>query len=203
MGGMISQTMAILHPSRILSLTSIMSTTGQLNLADGDLSITLKLLKKPANTEEARITNSVAVLTAISRPCPPGTDLKQYVTDSIRRSFHPVGAGRQINAILAQEDRRDKLKLLTMPCAVIHGRDDRLVKLEHGLATKAAIDAGSTNEDNKCNLVVVDGMAHYLNREFYGVITGAILENVNRVKGWKSDREEAAVGVEDVGVKLE
>ena len=201
MGGMISQTMAILHPSRILSLTSIMSTTGQLNLPDGDLTITLKLLKKPANNETARIKNSVNVLTTISHPCPPGDDLEDYVRESIRRSFHPVGAGRQINAILAQKDRRKSLNQLSMPCCVIHGREDRLVKLEHGLATKAAIDVGATSEENKCRLLVVDGMAHYLNKEFYGVISNAILENAGRVKGWKSDKEEA-LRVEDVGVKL-
>ncbi|GMH98907.1 hypothetical protein TrST_g6875 [Triparma strigata] len=159
MGGMIAQTMAIMDPNRVLSLCSIMSTTGARNLPDGETKVRLMLLKKPGPTHEDRVKRTIEVITMISSPQEPSDDLPGYAERVISRSYHPEGATRQMNAIIAQEDRTEQLGKLKMPCVVIHGRGDRLVPVAHGEATAAAIggDVG---------LVIIDNMGHVVVQKF-------------------------------------
>ena len=80
---------------------------------------------------------------------------------------------RQLNAILAQPDRTEALARLTMPVLVVHGSGDRLVKLEHGLATARAVGEDAT-------MKVVEGMGHVIVERFYGVVVEAIRANTER-----------------------
>jgi pimeloyl-ACP methyl ester carboxylesterase len=178
MGGMISQTFAINHSEKCLSLCSISSTTGQRGLEKADFQVTRLLLKKPKPTHEARIAMSINVLTAISHPASPNSDLPAYCSSSLKRSYHPVGASRQLNAIMAQKDRSFALGLLktkhpTMSCAVIHGDGDRLVKLAHGEATAAAIGGNVMYRPIK-------GLGHVITEVFNEQVVGIIAANCAR-----------------------
>lgn len=190
MGGMIAQTMALSQPSRVLSLCSIMSTPGARNLPEGDLKIRLMLLRKPAPTFESRKASVIAAMNAISHPAVPAPGpLDEYCAEVVNRSYHPVGAARQICAILAQPDRTHLLAELSMPALVLHGRGDRLVKLACGEATAAAIGGDVIFH-------IVDGMGHALNEQFYDEIVTAIVGNCERV-------EKGGGGVREGEVKVQ
>jgi len=94
---------------------------------------------------------------------------------------------RQINAIMAQDDRTAALGALKMPCLVLHGRGDRLVPVACGEATAAAIGGD-------VRLHILEGMGHSLPKEFYGEIVAAIAENVEREKG-RTDLREVEVSL--------
>jgi pimeloyl-ACP methyl ester carboxylesterase len=156
MGGMIGQTMAISHPDRVLSLCSIMSTTGSRNLPEGDLAVRLGIMKKPENdSHEARVKDGMRKIRMIAAPGQVGDDLEEYVDKVMKRSYHPVGAMRQINAIMVQADRTEALREIAMPSLIVHGRGDKLVKLACGEATAAAIGGD-------VRLLIVEGMGHVI-----------------------------------------
>ena len=190
MGGMIAQTMALSQPSRVLSLCSMMSTTGARNLPEGDLKIQLMLLRKPAPTFESRKASAIANIVAISHPAVPAPGpLEQYCGEALKRSYHPVGAARQICAILAQPDRTPLLADLSMPALVLHGRGDRLVKLACGEATAAAIGGDVIFH-------IVEGMGHSLNKLFYDEMVTAIVANCERVGKGRGGVREGDVKVQ-------
>ncbi|GMH95430.1 hypothetical protein TL16_g13156 [Triparma laevis f. inornata] len=193
MGGMIAQTMAIMDPDRVLSLCSIMSTTGARNLPDGETKVRMMLLKKPGPTHEDRVNRTIDAITMISSPQLPSADLASYAERVITRSYHPEGATRQMNAIIAQADRSKDLGGLKMPCVVIHGRGDRLVPVAHGEATAAAIggDVG---------LVIVDNMGHVVVQRFNETVISAIVWNAGRGMGRGSGE---GLDISDLDLSLE
>lgn len=139
MGGMIVQTMAIEHPDRVASLTSIMSTTGSptVGQAEGD---TLMQLMAPVPAErEAAIERSVKVSEAISGPLFDEARARAIAEFHHDRSFHPVGVAHQMAAIVASGDRTDRLRELDVAAVVIHGEVDPLVTISGGEATAEAI----------------------------------------------------------------
>jgi len=172
MGGMIAQLVAASWPDRVLSLTSIMSTTGNPRL--------------PRPGREA--------MKALTMPVPPGGGVEDYVrighyrSDAIgspgypadperrarrlaaeyHRSFHPSGGPRQYAAILADGDRRRRLRRVTSPTLVIHGEDDPLVTVHGGRDTAASI-AGA-------RLLTYPGMGHDLPLALIDPMTDAIAE---------------------------
>mmetsp|Transcript_24538 Transcript_24538/g.48765 ORF Transcript_24538/g.48765 Transcript_24538/m.48765 type:complete len:314 (-) Transcript_24538:9-950(-) len=176
MGGMIAQTMALSRPERVLSLTSIMSTTGALDLPEGELSVRLQLLKRPRPNFEDRVQHVINTLTMIAHPQSLSPSIRDYAERVIRRCFYPEGVGRQLNAIISQPDRSSSLGSLTMPVLVVHGSGDRLVPLEHGLATARAVGAGAV-------MKTVEGMGHVIVERFYEEVVEAIRDNAERAKG--------------------
>jgi pimeloyl-ACP methyl ester carboxylesterase len=138
MGGMIAQLVAANHPERTLSLTSIMSTTGNPALPPSTPEAMQALTARlPADASiEAMIDNSVKTLTVIGSPA------------------HDYGAPEERAAIIANGDRREKLKGVTAPTTVIHGEVDPLVPLAGGKDTAASIEGAE--------LVVIPGMGHDL-----------------------------------------
>lgn len=99
------------------------------------------------------------------------------MSNAVRRNpFRPTSNARQLNAVLAQDDRTPHLGSLTSPCLVVHGRGDLLVPLAHGEATVRAIGGDA-------RLMVVEGMGHVMTRDFYGQVVDAIVSNVERTAG--------------------
>jgi pimeloyl-ACP methyl ester carboxylesterase len=171
MGGMIAQTMAARHASSVLSLVSIMSTTG--NRWKGQPSPLLypMFLRRPAEGREQAIERTMKVFRAIgSRGLPKDMDLIRDLAErSYDRDPDPRGPGRQLAAIIASGDRTEELRSIAVPTLVIHGTDDRLVGPSGGRATAKAI-AGA-------RLMKVKGMGHDLPRAAWARIIDAIAEN--------------------------
>lgn len=155
MGGMIAQTIAIEHPERVLTLTSIMSTTGDPDVGQAEPEVLGVLLQPAATSREQAIDQAVAGARAISYPDHFDEErTRERAAESYDRGFNPIGVGRQLLAIVASGSRSERLTRLDVPTLVIHGRGDPLVPLSGGERTAAVIPGA--------DLLVIDDMAHDL-----------------------------------------
>jgi pimeloyl-ACP methyl ester carboxylesterase len=175
MGGMIAQTLAIRFPRRALSLTSVMSNTGDFWNGQPALTMYALLLRPGPRDREGFIQHGVDVFTKIggSGYEPDIEDLRAIATMSYERGHDPRGSQRQLWAIVADRDRRPDLRRLRLPATVIHGAEDKLVRPSGGRATAKAIPGAK--------LVEVPGMGHGLPRGAWPVILDAIEGTANRV----------------------
>jgi pimeloyl-ACP methyl ester carboxylesterase len=172
MGGMIAQTLAIRHPHKVQTLTSIMSTTGALDVGQPDPAAVALLLEPPPLDRAGFIEHSVGASRVLASPgFPFDDDLERArAARSYDRSFHPAGVGRQLLAIVASGDRTPALRTLQVPTLVIHGEGDRLVTPSGGRATAAAVPGA--------RLLMIPGMGHDLPRQAWEPIADAIGELV-------------------------
>jgi pimeloyl-ACP methyl ester carboxylesterase len=157
MGGMIAQRMALAAPQRVLSLTSIMSSSGARDLPGPRSDVLRALLTRPKDRSEAEtIASAVRFFKLIGSPAYPLDDeiLGDAVRASMKRSFHPAGSLRQMLAVVADLSRAEELARIKLPTLVVHGRDDPLVPYACGVDTARRI-AGA-------RLVGVAGMGHDL-----------------------------------------
>lgn len=156
MGGMIAQLVAAHWPERTLSLTSIMSTTGNPALPGASLQAMGILLSRPRNhNREALVAHGVKAAKVVAARFPEDEALmaERYRAE-VTRNHHPAGFMRQMAAILADGDRRARLATIAAPTVVIHGADDPLVPAEGGRDTAASIP--------DARLVEIPGMGHTL-----------------------------------------
>ena len=154
MGGMICQLTAIHHSSRVKSLTSIMSHAGSKQLPPRK-AVAAHLFKKPVikNVEEAVAYNvKTWELLSGTQHVMKSAERKSYVLGLMDRGISATGTSRQLLAIMAAKDRTEALSTLTMPCQVIHGKDDPLIHVQGGIDTAKAIP--------NCELHLIDGMGH-------------------------------------------
>jgi len=156
MGGMIAQTVAIEHPERVRTLTSIMSTTGDPSVGAPTPAAMGALLAPPPTTRDGAIEGTVAAYRVIGSPAYPfdEAELRERAGIAYDRGHDPAGVSRQLAAILASGDRTAKLRELAVPTLVIHGDRDVLVQPSGGEATAAAIPGAEH--------VVIEGMGHDL-----------------------------------------
>jgi pimeloyl-ACP methyl ester carboxylesterase len=157
MGGMIAQLIAGHHPERTLSLTSIMSTTGNRSLPRSDWPATRALLLKPENPQDPEsVTRRNARVRAVmqSRSYPKSEEeLWDAAAAGVARGgYYPAGAARQLAAVIVAGDRRKLLQRVQAPALVIHGDEDPLVKLACGEDTARHLPRGE--------LQVFRGMGH-------------------------------------------
>lgn len=172
MGGMIGQTMAIEHRSRIRSLASIMSTTGDPRVGQPTVRIMYRAVRRPIPTAETAIDSAVESFRSFSGPHFDEAAFREMAAASVARSFRPKATGRQLAAVIASGDRSEPLGRLDLPTVVIHGMLDPLVKPSGGIATAKAI-TGS-------RLVMFNDMAHDLPRPRLAEIADEIEANTAR-----------------------
>jgi pimeloyl-ACP methyl ester carboxylesterase len=179
MGGMIAQTVAIEHPDRVLSLTSIMSSTGGPGTMDSTpeaAAVLSTAAPDPKADMEAFIAHGMRNARTIGSPGHPWdeTALRQRVISEYERAFTPTAAVRQMAAIRADGDRTERLSKLDVPAMVLHGADDPLIKAIGGEATAKAIPGAE--------LRMIPGMGHDLPPALYGTIIDAILAAAARAR---------------------
>ena len=157
MGGAIAQTVAIEYPDRVRSLTTMMSTTGDMKVGQAKPE-TLKALfggLSPSN-RQAVIDRQVKAAQIVGSPGFP-TDPDEVAGRAARaydRGYDPIGIARQAIASVASGDRTEFLRHLDLPTLVIHGLDDVMCDVSGGRATAAAI--------RQSRLVLIEGMGHNL-----------------------------------------
>jgi pimeloyl-ACP methyl ester carboxylesterase len=168
MGGMIAQQLAIAHPERLRSLTSVMSTTGA-RTAGQPTEEAMAVLLRPAPTDrEAYIERTVESAHVIGSPGLVDDDaVRRRAAAAFDRAFHPRGVLRQMQAIMASGDRTEGLAGVAVPTLVIHGSEDPLVTLSGGEATAEAIPGA--------RLHVIEGMGHDLPLPLLPEIVGALV----------------------------
>jgi pimeloyl-ACP methyl ester carboxylesterase len=157
MGGMIAQLMAGHFPLRVLSLTSIMSTSGRKSLPGIERKVALHMLRRPVSADtQDLLAYSMRTWRLIGSPAYQPTDaaLREKISLSLKRSFYPAGSRRQMAAIMASGDRVAVLKKITAPTLVIHGKADPLVPVAGGIDTAHLVRGAK--------LELIDGMGHDL-----------------------------------------
>jgi pimeloyl-ACP methyl ester carboxylesterase len=168
MGGMISQVIAIEHPERVASLTSIMSTTGEptVGKAAPELVAQLVELTAPAADLDEAVDRAVALAEAIGSPDEfdePWQQRRQRAF--IERAYDPMGIGRQMSAVTHSGDRVAGLAALDVPTLVIHGDADPLIDVSGGRRTAELVP--------NAELLVIEGMGHDLPPAFLAAIVEA------------------------------
>ncbi|WP_095012552.1 alpha/beta fold hydrolase [Tsuneonella mangrovi] len=172
MGGMISQLIAVEHPTRTASLVSIMSTTGNPKLPAATREAFKALTTRPSSMdEEVLVEHGIMVARAIGSPAYRAEEsvVRDKVRANIRRSFYPSGFPRQMAAIIADGDRRQRLKSVSAPTLVIHGEDDPLVPVEGGIDTADAIPGA--------RIATIPGMGHDLPVPLVEELAGLIADH--------------------------
>ena len=139
MGGMIAQSIAIGHPGKVASLTSIMSNTGDRKNGRVSVGLIKKMPKYLKSTPETRFTNALAVDQLISGTVFDETATGDVIRRAIARDADELGTARQSAAISASPDRTPGLNKVTAPTLVIHGLMDPLVLPSGGIATARAV----------------------------------------------------------------
>jgi pimeloyl-ACP methyl ester carboxylesterase len=176
MGGMIAQLVAAEHPARTLSLTSIMSNTGNPNLPRATPEAMAVLTNRPPHPsdEEAYLKHTIASARVTGSPGYPADEavLRANALADVKRCYEPTGFARQMAAITASGDRREKLKTITAPTVVVHGIADPLVPVEGGRDTAANIPGAE--------LLEIPGMGHDVPPALYDVVADAIARVAER-----------------------
>jgi pimeloyl-ACP methyl ester carboxylesterase len=175
MGGMIVQTMALEHPTRVRSVTSVMSTTGSRRVGWQHPSLLPRLLKSPGRGREAYADATATFWSFIGSPGYPTDreEVRQRALETYDRGISAAGVLRQMMAILTQPNRTPHLGGVAMPMTVIHGRADKMVHVSGGRATAKAAGA---------DLLLIEGMGHDLPRELWPEITDAIRKTADRAQ---------------------
>ena len=170
MGGMIAQEVALRHPERLLSLTSIFSTTSP-QVGPPTPEALAALFTAPATTEEEAGDRTVAVYQVIGSPHYPLDEAGLHARgrEAFRRSNDPAGVARQFAAIQVSGDRTERLRSVAVPTLVLHGEDDLLVQPDGGRATATAIPGA--------RLVTYPGMGHDLPRALWPQVVGEIVKH--------------------------
>jgi len=172
MGGMIAQVFAASYPARTLSLTSIMSNTGNPNVTPPNVAL---LNTRPLDPSDPNfIADTVARAEAIGSPgypWPPGA-LAARARAEADRAFNPPGVRRQMDAVGATGDRRARLATITAPTMVLHGEADPLVPVAGGRDTAENIPGAE--------LRIVPGMGHDLPPALYDIFIETISRAIER-----------------------
>ena len=177
MGGMIGQIVAGRYPDRVLSLTSIMSTSGERGKGQASLKVSLKMLQ-PASKDKTPLDIAVEIWQMLAGPAYPMTDdeIRKQVIAEHQRSSNPAGYMRQIGAIRTSPSRVALLKSIKVPTLIIHGNQDVLVPVSGGIDTAKHIA--------HANLVRFEGMGHTLPQALLDRFAELIVKNCkDAVKG--------------------
>ncbi len=155
MGGMISQIVTARYPQRILSLTSIMSTSGVRGQGVPSIPVSLQMIK-PVTKNRSALDNSVDIWRMIGSPTYPVSDeeVRETLKAEYKRSNNPAGYMRQIAAIKTAPNRKVLLQSINVPVLIIHGKQDKLVPVSGGINTAKYI--------SHAKLCLFEGMGHNL-----------------------------------------
>ena len=174
LGGMVAQRVAIDHPERVLSLASIMSTTGDPDVGRPTPEAMAVLMTRAPDDRDGYVRSTLEARAVIGSQPPDRDRILDLAERAYDRGYHPDGTARQFAAVVASPDRTPELRELSVPTVVIHGAEDGLIGASGGEATAAAIPGAE--------LVVIEGMGHDLPVWALERIAAALETNFSRAK---------------------
>jgi pimeloyl-ACP methyl ester carboxylesterase len=179
LGGMIAQSAVARYPKRCLSLTSIMSSSGDRRLPTADLKVVRAMLSRPrADAPLAVVTEHyVRLFQTIGSPGfpTPLAQLRERLGAGIRRSYYPAGSARQLLAVIASGDRSAQLRTISRPTLIVHGAADPLVPMKHGVDCARKIPGA--------RLEIIQGMGHDLAPGLLPRLLQILLDHLDRAQG--------------------
>lgn len=167
-GGMIAQVISYRHPERVISLTSIMSSTGNPELPQIKPEVLAEVYKPVPDEREAYIEHHVNMWRKLWSPGFPFEEkrLCALMAESYERSYYPQGLARQSAAVIAHGYQKSSIASIKSPTLVIHGDKDPFMPLEGGRETAQLIQGAK--------LLVIDGMGHDMPKEVWSIMIDAI-----------------------------
>jgi len=185
MGGMIAQATAIEHPERVLSMVSMMSTTGSRRVGPPSLRAFGVLLGSPPRGRDAAVARAIKTFKVIGSPGFPFEEdrVREISGRSYDRGHSFAGVFRQLHAITASGDRTGALASVKAPTTVIHGKRDPLIRPAGGRATAAAIPGA--------RLRLIEGMGHDLPPALWPTFADEIASNAERAGEPQAARQPA------------
>ncbi|MFD8914938.1 alpha/beta fold hydrolase [Streptomyces sp. NPDC059575] len=169
MGGMIAQTMALTRPERVLTLTSMMSSTGESEYGRPSPDAQAVLFGPKPQDREEYIAAAERELVWASRRYGDPAALRELAARSYDRAHYPAGAGRQLGAMILSGSRADALRGLHVPTLVMHGLDDTLIDVSGGRRTAELVPGA--------RLLLVSDMGHDRPRELWPEIIDALVDH--------------------------
>ncbi|MGY5035772.1 alpha/beta fold hydrolase [Streptomyces sp. 900116325] len=166
MGGMIAQTMAIHQPARVLTLTSMMSSTGEPEYGRPSAEAQAVISSRKPPDREGYIAAAERELVWASKRFGSPALLRELAAESYDRAYYPAGVGRQLGAMILGGSRADALRKLPVPTLVIHGLDDTLIDPSGGKRTADLVPGAK--------LLLLPGMGHDRPRELWLEIIDAL-----------------------------
>ena len=184
MGGMIVQQMAIDHPERLRSLTSIMSSTGDADVGHSSPDVAELFYTPPGNDRETVIVRRQALDRLCTSPSQYDADrVAQRVGDAFDRCFCPRGVARQLAAIIASGSRTPALRSVRVPALVLHGDADTLIDISGGIRTAESIPGA--------HFVAIPGMGHDLAPFYWDEIVATITAHARSVASATHSSDES------------
>ena len=171
MGGMIAQTMALASPERVLTLTSMMSSTGESEYGRSSPEAQAVLFSPKPTDREGYVAAAEKELVWASRRYGDAAVLRELAAAGYDRAYYPAGIGRQLGAMILSGSRADALRELRVPTLVIHGLDDTLIDPSGGERT-ADLVPGS-------ELLLIPDMGHDRPRELWPTLIGAVVAHTS------------------------
>jgi len=173
MGGMIAQIIAYRHPSRVLSLTVIMSTTGNPDLPPSKPEILMQFFAPVPSEREAYIEEMVKRDSLIYGTFAYDEEQsREYRTKEYDRSYYPEGIVRQLAAMAVPGNIKPRISAIKAPTLVIHGTEDPFNLIEAGKDIATTIPGAE--------LLIMDGMGHSFPREIIPRIVNALVGNSSK-----------------------
>ncbi len=173
MGGMIAQRLAIAAPKRVLSLTSMLSSSGAHGLPGPTPTVLRAMMRKPAGSDEASVVQSFQdffqVIASPAFPI-PGEEMRAAIRLAYRRSYRPLGTKRQMVAVMTDSERAALLIRISCPTLVLHGRADPLVPFANAEDTARRIPGAK--------LMGIDGMGHDLPEQAVQLLLQALIPHL-------------------------
>lgn len=167
LGGVIAQVVAIEHPDRVLTLTSIMSTTGEPGVGAPSAEAFAALVAPSPSTREEAQDRRVARARIWASPAHiDEARLRRLAGAAWDRDHDVTGPSRQMAAVVASDSRAEGLAALDVPTLVVHGTADPLVHLSGGERTAELVP--------DAKLLIVEGMGHDLPPALWPEVVDAV-----------------------------
>ncbi|GAB2943273.1 alpha/beta fold hydrolase [Streptomyces sundarbansensis] len=169
MGGMIAQTMALSFPERVLTLTSMMSSTGESAYGQSSPEAQAVLFAPKPADRAGYVAAAEKELAWASQRYGDAAALRELAAASYDRAYYPAGIGRQLGAMVLSGSRADALRELRVPTMVIHGLDDTLIDPSGGRRTAELVPGAE--------LLLVPDMGHDRPRELWPDLIDAVVSH--------------------------